>query len=130
VQSSWNTGVKLKPEQDRSTLNATMYMSEEQFMKTLGLKLVAGREFEPGEYRDFSELGKTGACIDVRVVIIPRKLAETLFPGESAVGKNIYIWNDNPTRIVGIVDHLVRPSMQGRPGGARIQHDFSVAPSL
>ncbi len=129
VQSSWNSGVKLKPEQDRSTLNATMYMAEEQFVKTLGLKLVAGREFEPGEYQDFSEAANPGASVNIPVVIIPRKLAETLFPGESAVGKNIYVWNDSPTRIVGIVDHLVRPSMQGGPVAREYSMIFPLRPS-
>ncbi|MEO8308505.1 MAG: FtsX-like permease family protein [Pseudomonadota bacterium] len=115
VSSSWNSSIKLKPNQDRPTLNATIYMAEEQFVKTLGLRLISGREFEPGEYRNFSELQGPGATTDLPVAIVTHRLAEKLFPGQNAVGKSIYVWSDKPTRIVGIVEHLVRPSLQGGP---------------
>ncbi|MEY2854020.1 MAG: hypothetical protein RL030_1152 [Pseudomonadota bacterium] len=116
VNSSWNSGVKLRQEQDRSMMNATIYMAEEQFVETLGLQVIAGRDFEPGEYQDFSELQKPDYTAGVPVAIVTRKLAETMYPGENALGKTFYSWDDEkPTRIVGIVDHLVRPSTQGGP---------------
>src|SRR3546814_15580797 len=45
-----------------------------------------------------------------------------LFPGQDAVGKSFYSWGDNPIRIVGVVDHLVRPSDQGGPAA----HEYSM----
>lgn len=119
-RSSWNSGIRLKQKQDRSTLNATTYMTEEQFVETLGLKIIAGRDFEPGEYRDFSDV--EAGTSNMPVAMITRKLGEALFPGESPVGKLYYSWSDEPTRIIGVVDHLVRPSMQG---GA-VAREYSV----
>ena len=55
-------------------------------------------------------------------VIVTRALAERLFPGRDAVGQVVYLFNDHPTRVVGVVDRLMRP--QPRNGDA---HDlFSV----
>src|SRR3546814_12944055 len=49
-------------------------------------------------------------------------MADKLFPGQDAVGKSFYSWGDNPIRIVGVVDHLVRPSDQGGPAA----HEYSM----
>lgn len=117
VNSSWNSGVRLKQEQQQSTLSATTYMAEDQFVETLGLKLVAGRDFNPEEYRDAASLldGLSGDD-SVPVAIITRALADKLYPGEDPIGKSFYSWSDKPTRVVGVVEHLVRPSQQGGPG--------------
>ena len=122
VSSSWNSGIQLTPEQKRPTLNASTYMTEEQFVETLGLDIIAGRDFEPGEYVDFSDLTKPGAADEIPAAIITRKLGEALFPGVNPVGKVFYSWSEKPTRIVGVVEHLVRPSMQG----GQIAREYSV----
>jgi putative ABC transport system permease protein len=116
VRSSWNSGVQLLADQKQATLSATTYMAEEQFVATLGLNIIAGRNFEPGEYLQFTEFQKPDSTGDIPVAIITRKLADTLFPGENAVGKVFYCWSDRPTRVVGVVERLVRPSLQGGPG--------------
>ena len=113
VNSSWNSGVKLKSEQTQPTLSATMYMSEEQFVETLGLDIVAGRNFTADEYRDYTELEKPENKSGVPVAIITQKLADKMFPGENPIGKAFYSWGDDPTRVIGVVRHLVRPSQQG-----------------
>lgn len=115
VNSSWNSGVRLDPDQQISTLSASNYMSDEQFIDAFGLNLVAGRNFSSDEYVDFDVLNSVGNDASIASVIATRKLAERLFPGEDALGKPIYVWGDTPVRIVGIVEHLVRPSMQGGP---------------
>src|SRR5690606_21064976 len=33
-----------------------------------------------------------------------------MFPGEDAVGKDVYTWGEEPKRVVGIVDPLIRPN--------------------
>ena len=129
VNSSWNSGVRLKQEQQQSTLSATTYMAEDQFVETLGLKLVAGRDFNPEEYRDASSLLDGTATDDgVPAAIITRVLADKLFPGEDPIGKNFYSWSDKPTRVVGVVEHLVRPSNQGGPTAREYAMVFPLRP--
>ena len=126
VNSSWNSGVRLSEDQHQSTLSATNYMAEDQFIETLGLKLVAGRVFAPDEYLEFEDLNKPDSPGNIPVAIITRKMADKLFPGEDAVGKSFYSWGDSPTRIIGVVEHLVRPSMQGGPSAREYSTIFPV----
>jgi putative ABC transport system permease protein len=72
---------------------------------TLGLHLVAGRDFLPDEY---VSKGKPA------VAIITRALARKLYPGRSALGQSMYD-GDNFIRVVGIVDTLLRPNLR-KPG--------------
>jgi putative ABC transport system permease protein len=75
------------------------------------VKLIAGRNFEPGEYLNYSDVQKASAEeMDLPSVIVTRALGERLFPGENALGKDVYLLPTKPSRIVGIVDHLLRPS--------------------
>ncbi|MCR6664375.1 MAG: ABC transporter permease [Luteimonas sp.] len=126
VNSSWNSGVRLSPDQQNTTLNATTYMAEEQFLDAFGLKLVAGRNFTPDEYQSFEVLNSADTSARVPSAILTRAMAERLFPGEDALGKSIYVWGNEPIRIVGIVEHLVRPSMQGGPSAREHSLIFPV----
>ncbi|GAB3509174.1 ABC transporter permease [Pseudoxanthomonas daejeonensis] len=130
VNSSWNSGVRLKQEQQQSTLSATTYMAEDQFIETLGLKLVAGRDFNADEYSDASSLldGLTDGDNGIPGAIITRALADKLFPGEDPIGKGFYSWSDKPTRVVGVVEHLVRPSNQGGPTAREYSMVFPLRP--
>lgn len=129
VNSSWNSGVRLQQEQKQSILNATTYMAEEQFLETLGLTLVAGRDFTPDEYRDASSLlDDPDSDGNIPTAIITRSLADKLFPGEDPVGKGFYSWGDQPTRVVGVVEHLVRPSQSGGPSAREYSMAFPLRP--
>ena len=122
VSSSWNSGVSLKQGQSRPTLNATVYMAEDQFVETLGLRLLSGRDFKSDEFLTYNELNKPDFKGATGSAIITRSMADKLFPGENAVGKSFYSWGDDPIRIVGVVEHLVRPSDQGGPEA----HEYSM----
>jgi putative ABC transport system permease protein len=111
--SSWNSGVNLTPDQKRSTLNATTYLGGEQLLDTLGLQLVEGRRFNPDEFVNADDDTQK-----IPSVIITRTMANKLFPGQSALGKSIYTWGDNPIKVVGVVDHLARPNEGGRGADA------------
>jgi len=129
VNSSWNSGVRLAQDQQQSTLNATTYMAEDQFVEALGLKLVAGRDFNADEYREASSLlDDPGADRNIPATIITRSLADRLFPGEDPIGKAFYSWGDQPIRIVGVVEHLVRPSQQGGPSAREYSMVFPLRP--
>lgn len=122
VNSSWNSSVNMKKDQDRPTMNATVYMAEDQFVKTLGLRLLSGRDFTADEFITFTELNKPDFKGHIGSAIITRSMADKLFPGENAVGKSFYGWGDDPIRVIGIVEHLVRPSDQGGPEA----HEYSM----
>ena len=113
--SSWNSDVRLTLDQPRG-VNASSYLGSEDLLETLGLELIAGRDFTSEEYVDFGPLQAANSELSVPAVIITERLAERLFPGKSAIGETIYSWGDKPMRIVGIVKHLMRP---GRGRSAR-----------
>ncbi|MDR6841389.1 ABC transporter permease [Pseudoxanthomonas sacheonensis] len=122
VNSSWNTSVNMVKDQQQPTLSATTYMGDEQFLAALGPKLVAGRNFTSDEYIEWSALDAPGSKVSIPSVIITQSMADKLFPGQNAVGKSFYSWGEDAIRVVGVVDHLVRPSEQG---GA-VAHEYSM----
>lgn len=117
--SSWNTSIQLAAEQERPNAQANVYLGD-AVIETLGLKLAEGRDFTPDEYSNWTEMNKQNAKVMMPSVILSRELANKLFPGESAIGKNIYAWNaDNvPHRVVGVVDRLIRTNDNGGPAEA------------
>ncbi|RYZ70302.1 MAG: FtsX-like permease family protein, partial [Lysobacteraceae bacterium] len=122
VNSSWNTSVNMVKDQKQPTLGATTYMGDEQFLDALGPKLVAGRNFTADEFIEWAALDAPDSKVSIPAAIITRSLADKLFPGQSAIGKTFYAWGEDAIRIVGVVDHLVRPSEQG---GA-LEHEYSM----
>jgi putative ABC transport system permease protein len=114
--SSWNSSISLQPEQPMPNLNSAVYLGE-NLVHTLGLRIVEGRDFKPDEYTDWEALNEPDSKLIVPAAILTREVAEKLFPGESAIGKNIYSWNSNdaPHRVVGVVERLIRPNDNGGP---------------
>lgn len=106
--SSWYTSLNLEPEQTHPTMVVSPYFGSEDLVEALGLELIAGRDFLPEEYLPFDLLRQEGA--EVPTVILGRAVAERLFPNESALGKEVYMWGDSPQRVVGIVEHLSKPN--------------------
>lgn len=105
---SRNTGVNIKPGQSTSIVTVSFYGSDVGLVDTLGLHLVAGRDFTPDEIQEADVVQKSD---DVRLpaVIVTRAVADRIYPGGDALGKPVYLFGDSPIRIVGIVDRLVRP---------------------
>ena len=125
--SSWNSSIQLAPEQERPSAQANVYLGE-SIIDTLGLRLAEGRDFTADEYSNWTEMNKQNAKVTMPAVILSRELANKLFPGESAIGKNIYAWNaDNaPHRVVGVVDRLIRTNDNGGPAEAGFTMIFPV----
>ena len=112
-RSSWNSGVMLTPDQKEQTLSATTYMGSESLRATLGTRLVAGRDFQPDEYVDLKP--GSGSGYNPPAAIVTRSLASKLWPGKNGIGEVFYFGDENPVRVVGVVDHLVRPALFGGP---------------
>ncbi len=121
--SSWNSSITLQPQQPIPNLNANTYLGE-GIIDTFGLKLVEGRDFTPDEYQNWSAINETNAKTNIPSVILSRDVAEKLFPGESAIGKQIYSWNtdDVPHRVVGVVERLIRTN----DNGGQNEHGYTM----
>jgi putative ABC transport system permease protein len=102
----WGEGISLEAGDQHWVTQSALYFSDEHGLPTLGLKLVAGRNFNAVEIADRSELegGPPSA------VIVSQALASTLFPHGDALGKSIFISSQKQKApIVGIVDRLQEP---------------------
>jgi putative ABC transport system permease protein len=78
------------------------------FFETLGIPIVAGRTFEPGD--------RLGAPF---VVVISKTLAQTFWPGEDALGRILVLpWGDGiPMEVIGIAGDVREsgPDSEYRP---------------
>jgi len=101
-------GVSTKPDVTDSPLSTALYMADTHGLNTLGVRLVAGRNFTPDEVIDEAGHNDLGSP---RALIITRTLAEKLFPGQSAVGKTLYGpgHEGGGVTIVGVIDRLQVP---------------------
>lgn len=123
--SSWNGSESLKP--DAQVVNAgprtTYYMGDENFLPTLGLQLIAGRNFTVSDvgnkgFRDTSEPS---------IVILSQDLADKLYPKGDAVGKAIYLdGGAKPTTIIGEVARLQVPG--NNSGTSNVVWDSTIEP--
>nr|WP_199043777.1 FtsX-like permease family protein [Dyella sp. ASV24] len=105
--SGWDDSVKLKPDQLQDSSGATIYFADQNFIDTLGLKLIAGRNFRADEIGHMDMRYRLAPP----VVIVTKALVQKLFPGEDAVGKTIYLIG-GPGTIVGVVDLLQAQSVE------------------
>ena len=103
----WDNFVGLSPEQQQPTSDAAVYLGDEHLLRTLGLKLVAGRNFRA------DEIGTLGLREEVHPaqVIVTRALADRLYPDGSALGNPLYSMSATPSMIIGIVDRLQTQSV-------------------
>jgi putative ABC transport system permease protein len=105
--SSWNTGISIAFNDTNNTVNAAMYMGA-SLIDTLGLHLIAGRDFLPEEYSDIDdEKARVGQ------VIVTKAVADRFYPGQSALGKPLAVTGREPQTIVGVIDHIARPETSG-----------------
>lgn len=98
-----------QPGQKGRAQTAVMYMSTERTLNTLGLRLVAGRNFDPS-----SVIPPTNSAFDTMAklppeAIVSKALADQLFPGETALGRTVYGLKDRPFTIIGIIERMQGP---------------------
>jgi putative ABC transport system permease protein len=97
--------LSLDPEQLRAA-PAALYFGDEQTLRTLGLKLIAGRNFRAEEVtnlRSFDNPHYAG-------LIITQALARKLFPDGNVLGRGVYMEGQRGTTpVIGIVARLQVP---------------------
>jgi len=104
------TRLKLDPEQKTAAQLVTFFASDEHAIDTLGISLVAGRNFHADEVTATGPNDKMAPPS----IIVTRSLADKLFPDGSALGKTVYLPN-GPAAIIGIVSSLQGPLLHGGP---------------
>ncbi|MDR0183888.1 ABC transporter permease [Lysobacter arvi] len=121
----WSEGVTTQPEsvpeEQRKNVSTALYLVDEHGVDTLGVKIVAGRNFtaEDVSYRSKDDKGTPQS------LIITQALADQLYPEGNAVGKVIYtgIGGKNaPLAIVGIMERLQAPWV----GWDKVEHSMLV----
>jgi putative ABC transport system permease protein len=102
----WGSGIRVQPNQKTDTAQTAVYFIDDHGLDAYGVKLIAGRNFEPAEVSE----------IDIRqtphpaVVILSKALADVLFPDGDALGKPVYPEeNQPPATIIGIVERMQAP---------------------
>jgi len=128
--SSWNSVINLKPDQERPSAVTAVYLGDEALVETLGLDIIEGRDFTPDEYIDWAQLEQFNST-KVPSAILSKALAEHLFPGESAIGRQLHdFWGPEPIRVVGVVETLIRPGDNGSPAEAQFSALLPVRPTF
>jgi putative ABC transport system permease protein len=102
----WIESIALTANQKVPNALSSYYMGDEHALNTLGLTLVAGRNFTATDVIERTENSQP----DVGALIVTKALATQLFPKGDALGKSIYAENEvKSSPIVGIVDRLEGP---------------------
>lgn len=117
----WGTSVSLTADQKQPSAQSYLYMGDAHALHTLGLKLIAGRNFTPDEV--VQRRPDNGPSISG--VIVTKALAEKVFATQNALGKAIFIGGDKPVPIIGIVERL-QGSMPAATGVFSTFAEFSV----
>jgi putative ABC transport system permease protein len=119
-------GVMLTPDQKEPTALTALYLADEHGLSAMGLKLVAGRNFNSDEVIDkvgYTDLSAPSA------LIITKTMADKLFPGKSAVGQSIIVdFQKRRAPIVGVVDRLQVPWIQAGGWGSKFNDNSTLEP--
>jgi putative ABC transport system permease protein len=102
----WSTGVRTNPDAKKSETHTTQYFVDDHALATMGVKLVAGRNFRSDEIKEIDPK----AVVSAPQIIVTKTLADKLFPDGSGLGKVVYVDDGtNPSTIIGIVERLEVP---------------------
>ncbi|MET0332192.1 MAG: ABC transporter permease [Dyella sp.] len=111
LNSSWTGALSLKPgtgyDESNGSARSSYYFVDDQAVATLGLRLVAGRNFTAGEINHHGVRDQFVAP----VVMVTKAIADKLYP-QGAVGKVVYVdGTSTPSTIVGVVERMQVPSV-------------------
>ncbi len=108
---------------EMDTIGTPYYVVTDGALETFGVELLAGRDFQSGDWDYDQEAYESGE--PERGVILSQKLAEVLFPDEDAVGK--LIQSSNGER-VNLVLGVVAEMQNSWPGSSRIDGRVMLFP--
>lgn len=128
-QSGSNNGVQTDPKQTDSVATPAVYVTDDAFIDTLGLKLIAGRGFRSDEILEVNE--NIADPPKPKSVIVTRDLARILYPNDTQyLGKLVYQGRGSePLSIIGVVDTLVTPWGRASWNGGQSGSESMILPS-
>ncbi|GGW91267.1 ABC transporter permease [Alteromonas halophila] len=113
----WSMSLKTETGADIDGIGTANYFVDEHGVDALDLQVIAGENFTASDVR----LRGRNQSDWPPVAMITRALAENLFPDTNyadVVGKTVYIGNDEPVTVTGIIDKLQAPWI----GWDRLEH--------
>lgn len=100
----WSMGLQTEPGAEIEGTGVALYFVDEHAIETYDLKLVAGENFSASDisWRETSDTRWPDKTI------ITQAMAEALFPDDwrSALGATVYINDDQPITVTGIIDRM------------------------
>ena len=114
------SGLRLTDSDNEEGVGVARYSVSHGGLGLLGLRLSEGRDFTDEEYVNGSDFSDSSGKLPA--VVLSRRTAQRLFPGQSAVGQKIWgAGGDAPTVVVGVVDTLITP----HPGAGE-EHELAM----
>lgn len=104
-RGGWSTSVQRTADGEKDGVQSALYFGDDHALATLGVKLIAGRNFTPGEITSFNRDQQPAPP----QVIVTKALADKMFPDGNALGKTVYYLKGRPSTIIGIVEKLTVP---------------------
>ena len=107
--STYGQGTSVSPDPGAQAPQTWTRMTEvdEATLQTLGVHIVAGRNFSATDIRPVSQ----NFFQTYPEVIITQSLADKLFPGGNALGKPVYSGDNTPMTVIGITSNFI-PSVE------------------
>jgi putative ABC transport system permease protein len=103
----WSMSLQNKAGEGENGIGVAVYMVDEHGIDTLGVELIQGENFKSTDIE-----WRAASAVDWPArTIISQAMAEALFPGkwQSALGQTVYINNNEPMQITGIIKTLQAP---------------------
>jgi len=104
----WSMGLRVEAGDDTQSWPVAVYMVDQHGVNTLGLDVVAGDNFGISDV-EWREPGQTSWPDKI---VISQAMAQAMFPDANladVVGRTVFISNDEPVTINGIVEKLQAP---------------------
>lgn len=107
-QGGWSMSLQTEPgSESPESVGSAIYFVDEHGLDAFAMNLLEGQNFSPNQISWNDPLDNTWPA----TAIITEALAKELFPDEqgSVIGKTVFINDDDPVNIVGIVERLQAP---------------------
>lgn len=120
-----STGFALKPRSEPApSVRSSYFMGDEHFSDALGVKVIAGRNFNSDDVimsNNFSKLPT--------VALVSKEFAKQMFPDSSGLGEIIY-YGDNPLTVIGVLDHMTGPWLSDSSPNNVVVFPFAIGQTI